>query len=150
MSDTQRTIVDDFRDWEATHNRDNYGRFDAFKAGFELATSSWPSQLAPLREGITSTKGIVEEIRVIGEKILAANEALRAENWRLKLASKNCSAFPTAWDYAEHLEKQVGLFAEVVRVVAYTDRSRGYPTGAEWAEIVKLAVAVLAKVKGES
>lgn len=30
-------IVDSFRKWEKSHNRDNYGRYDAFKAGFDLA-----------------------------------------------------------------------------------------------------------------
>ena len=29
-------LVDEFRNWEQTHNRDNYGRFDAFKAGHDL------------------------------------------------------------------------------------------------------------------
>jgi len=30
-------IVDEFRKWDLNHNTDNYGRFDAFKAGHELA-----------------------------------------------------------------------------------------------------------------
>lgn len=29
-------FVDAFRDWEKTHNRDNYGRYDAFKAGADF------------------------------------------------------------------------------------------------------------------
>lgn len=32
-------LVDSFRAWEETHNRDNYGRYDAFKAGYELGRS---------------------------------------------------------------------------------------------------------------
>lgn len=27
----------EFRDWAERHNRDNYGRYDAFKAGYDLA-----------------------------------------------------------------------------------------------------------------
>lgn len=30
-------LVDVYRKWEQTHNRENYGRYDAFKAGYEAA-----------------------------------------------------------------------------------------------------------------
>lgn len=28
--------VDEFREWERSHNRENYGRYDAYKAGYDL------------------------------------------------------------------------------------------------------------------
>lgn len=29
-------LTDIFREWVKTHNSDNYGRFDAFKAGYKI------------------------------------------------------------------------------------------------------------------
>lgn len=33
-------IVDVYREWERTHNRENYGRYDAFKTGYEAGRQS--------------------------------------------------------------------------------------------------------------
>lgn len=33
--------VDEFREWEKAHNRDNYGRYDAFKAGVDWMRSQF-------------------------------------------------------------------------------------------------------------
>ncbi len=32
-----KDLVDFFRDWEKGHNAENYGRYDAFKAGYQLS-----------------------------------------------------------------------------------------------------------------
>jgi hypothetical protein len=38
--------VDMFREWERTHNRENYGRYDAFAAGFEAGRRAGLSEAA--------------------------------------------------------------------------------------------------------
>jgi hypothetical protein len=41
------------------------------------------------------------------------------------------------------LEKENGQLREALRVIDYTARSRGYPTGKEWAQLVQLTRAAL-------
>lgn len=46
----ERDIVDDYRAWARTHNRENYGRYDAFVAGYRLAFEEQPSQAGEREE----------------------------------------------------------------------------------------------------
>lgn len=51
-------VVADFRYWEIKHNRDNYGRYDAYadgrKAGFDQGAASVKEEVVAL---LTSTEG---------------------------------------------------------------------------------------------
>lgn len=41
------------------------------------------------------------------------------------------------------LELENGRFREALKLILYTNRSRGYPTGPEWIELVKVVTAAL-------
>lgn len=58
-----------------------------------------------------------------------------------------CHRCDCASSTIRQLEKETARLGEVVRIVSYMDRSRGYPTPKEWEEIVRLANAAL---KGEA
>lgn len=54
-------IVTEYRDWERSHNRENYGRFDAFRAGFNFAV--------PPKDDVQKLVRAVEEMREALAKI---------------------------------------------------------------------------------
>lgn len=45
-----RDLSSEFRKWEETHNRDNYGRFDAFAAGYRLDTPKLVQEVKTLKK----------------------------------------------------------------------------------------------------
>ena len=45
-------LVDAYRNWEASHNRDNYGRYDAYNAGYQLAAQEYNSRMAKMVEAL--------------------------------------------------------------------------------------------------
>jgi len=63
--------VDAFRLWEKTHNRENYGRYDAFKAGYTHARTDVPMLLETveyLKKRVKMHPGRKEDLEKIAEK----------------------------------------------------------------------------------
>jgi hypothetical protein len=55
LREARKDVVDEFRLWERTHNRENYGRYDAFSAGYTIAANEWTKILdyaAMLSDGL--------------------------------------------------------------------------------------------------
>ncbi len=87
--------------------------------------------------------------------VLAADEKLREENMRLvaevsEVAFKHndlVAACNRDWaKYHATIEKltaRIDKLRSALKVIAYTDRSRGYPTGIEWMELIQITKEAL-------
>ncbi len=43
--DEKEVLVDTYRKWERSHNRENYGRYDAFKCGYDKGAKDFKERV---------------------------------------------------------------------------------------------------------
>lgn len=99
------------------------------------------------------------------EKLKSENDSLKQATIMFKASAESALSEMKSHDFTQKISKQAWIDMQLkfesrleklrhaVKIVEYTDRSRGYPTSGEWAEVVKLAKQALAedaKLESES
>jgi chromosome segregation ATPase len=81
-------LVDEFRKWEQTHNRENYGRYDAFKAGHDLVSA----EIERLRIQNETLDALCSKSLNLEKDLLARIQELEAERDELNEAIHDARA----------------------------------------------------------
>jgi chromosome segregation ATPase len=82
--DEQDRIVDSFRDWEKTHNRENYGRYDAYKAGHDAAEKQYMGEIEWLKQRLVIKTNTEFKKSLEVQRLQLQNESLKVELTELR------------------------------------------------------------------